>query len=93
MGELYFGAYRKNWGQSRVDALKNSFNSVIVIPYDQEICRTYAEVKATLEAQGKRIEDNDTWIAACAIRYSIPLISNNRSHFERILDLVLISEA
>jgi predicted nucleic acid-binding protein len=37
--------------------------------------------------------DNDLWIAATAIRYSIPLLSNNRRHFEEVPGLVLISEA
>ena len=37
--------------------------------------------------------DNDLWIAATAIRHSIPLLSNNRRHFADIPGLVLISEA
>jgi hypothetical protein len=35
---------------------------------------------------------NDLWIASCAIRHAIPLISNNRKHFEKIPGLTLISE-
>ena len=92
IGELYFGAFKKNWGPARIEALKDSFRSVAIVPYDQEVCRTYAEIKAQLESKGQRIEDNDTWIAACALRHSIPLVSNNRSHFERVPGLVLISE-
>ena len=76
-----------------MDALENSFHSTVVIPYNHEICKRYAEIKATLEATGRRIEDNDIWIAACAVGYSIPLISHNRSHFERVFGRVLISEA
>jgi hypothetical protein len=33
------------------------------------------------------------WIEASAIRHSIPLVSNNRKHFERIPGLKLISES
>jgi predicted nucleic acid-binding protein len=91
IGELYFGAYRKNWGPSRIAALRNSFNSVIIVPYDHEICEAYAEIRSALEAKGQRIEDNDTWIAACAVRHSIPLVSNNRSHFSRVPGLTLIT--
>lgn len=75
-----------------MEALKESFRSVVIVPYDLEVCRQYGEIKAQLESKGKRIEDNDTWIAACAIRHSIPLVSNNRSHFDRVPGLVLISE-
>ena len=37
--------------------------------------------------------DNDLWIAACALRHSIPLVSNNDRHFTGVPGLVLISEA
>lgn len=39
------------------------------------------------------IADNDLWIAACAIRHSIPLVSNNFKHFDGIPGLILRSEA
>ena len=32
-------------------------------------------------------------IAALAVRHSVPLVSNNRTHFQRVPGLVLISEA
>lgn len=92
IGELYFGAYRKNWGPARLEALKESLRPVAIVPYDLEVCKRYAEIKAELESKGKRIEDNDLWIAACAIRHSIPLVSHNWSDFERVPGLVLISE-
>ena len=42
---------------------------------------------------GRLVADNDLWIAASAVRHSIPRISNNRAHFDGIPGLVLISEA
>jgi tRNA(fMet)-specific endonuclease VapC len=56
------------------------------------LCQTYAELKAKLLKAGRQIGDNDLWIAATAIRHSIPLISHNRKHYDEILGLVLISE-
>jgi hypothetical protein len=38
------------------------------------------------------VATNDLWIASSAIRHGIPLISNNRKHFEKIPTLILISE-
>lgn len=66
---------------------------MVIVPYDIELCRTYADLKARLSKKGKCVSDNDLWIAACAVRHSIPLLSNNRAHFEHVPDLVLISEA
>jgi len=62
------------------------------VPYDFALCVTYGDLKATLQDKGKTVADNDLWIAACSVRHSIPLISNNRSHFEDIPELLLISE-
>ena len=64
----------------------------MIVPYDIEICRTYADLKARIQAGGKNVACNDLWIAACAVRHSIPLITNNRKHFEVIPDLIVISE-
>jgi hypothetical protein len=55
------------------------------------LCETYADLKATLP-KGRTVPDNDLWIAATAIRHSIPLVSHNRKHYDDIPDLVLLSE-
>jgi tRNA(fMet)-specific endonuclease VapC len=92
VGELYFGAYRKNWGADRIADLKDKLRSVTIVPYDEAVCRTYAEIKASVQSKGKPVADNDLWIAACAIRHGIPLVSNNAKHFADIPGLVLRSE-
>lgn len=93
VGELLFGAKKRKWGQDRLDDLNQRLRSTLIVPYDREVCNTYADLKAELSAKGKPIADNDLWIAACAVRHSIPLVSNNRSHFEQVPGLILISEA
>ena len=92
VGELKFGAYKKNWGKDKLEDLIQRLRSVVIVPYDDEVCDTYARLKSRLQSQGKNVADNDLWIAACAVRHSLPLISNNRKHFEVIQGLVLISE-
>jgi tRNA(fMet)-specific endonuclease VapC len=91
-GELLFGAFKKNWGTNKVEDLKQRLRAVVIVPYDHEMCSTYARLKVRLQSNGMSAADNDLWIAACAVRHSIPLISNNRKHFEVIPELVLISE-
>lgn len=93
VGELLFGASKKKWGNARVEELKQRLRSVITVPFDFSLCQVYADLKTRLLSMGRNCADNDLWIAACAVRHSIPLISNNRQHFENIPDLVLISEA
>jgi predicted nucleic acid-binding protein len=95
VGELFYGARKKNWGPVRIAELETRLRSVVIVPFDLEICRVYAGISGLrTEAGGDRvIAANDRWIAACAIRHNLTLISNNRRHFDGIPNLTLISEA
>jgi predicted nucleic acid-binding protein len=91
VGEVHFGARKNGWGAQKIRGMEQRFRSVVIVPYDVEICIKYAEIKAALP-KGRTVSDNDLWIAACAIRHGIPLITHNRKHFDHIPGLVLISE-
>jgi len=93
LGELLFGAAWRNWNAARLADLRRKLRDVVILPFDTEVCEDYARVKVAILSSGRVIADNDLWIAATAIRYSIPLLSNNRRHFEDVPGLVLISEA
>lgn len=93
VGELLFGACKAKWPAARVADLKERLRAVVIVPYDLQLCEIYGELKAKLQESGRVVAPNDLWIAACAVRHSITLISNNRAHFENIPGLVLISEA
>jgi predicted nucleic acid-binding protein len=91
VGELYYGAEKKKWSGKTLSNFQERLKAVVIVPYDAELCHTYGKVRASLPA-GVVVAPNDLWIAACAIRHSIKLITNNRKHFERIPNLILISE-
>ena len=93
VGEILFGAYRNKWGSAKLEQIRARLRSATIVPYDWAVCQTYGELKARLQEAGKPVADNDLWIAACAVRHSIPLVSHNRAHFQNIPGLVLISEA
>jgi tRNA(fMet)-specific endonuclease VapC len=92
VGELLVWSRIKNWGAEKVAKLESSIQRTGVIPYDLTLCKTYADLKAKLTKAGKPVPDNDLWIAATAIRHSIPLVSHNRKHYDEIPDLILFSE-
>jgi len=92
VGELFYGAEKRKWSEKTLSHLREKLKAVVVVPYDEELCRTYGRIRASLSA-GVVVAANDLWIAASAIRHSIPLVSNNRKHFERIPGLKLISES
>lgn len=67
IGELYAGAY-KRWGQKKIQELEVKLRGVVIIPYDIEICKTYARIKNDAKTESgtdRVIGANDLWIAAC----------------------------
>ena len=96
VAELYVLAERRKWGPPSVRDLEAHLSAAVVVPYDVEICRTYARLKTSLRnpsGSARVIETNDLWVAACAVRHAIPLVTHNRRHFEGIPDLTIFSEA
>jgi tRNA(fMet)-specific endonuclease VapC len=96
VGELYYGAARRKWSPNRTEALEAKLASVVIVPYDVQICKTYTRLKSglrTFTGSHRVVGDNDLWIAASAVSHSIPLITHNRRHFEGIPDLEIFTEA
>ena len=92
VGELLSWPKIRGWGETKTKELESRIARAGVIPYDELLCQTYADLRAQLLRIGRQVPDNDLWIAATAVRHSIPLISHNRKHYDEILGLVLISE-
>lgn len=92
VGELLTWSKYRGWGPTKVAEMERRIALTGVIPYDMALCQTYAELNAKLLKAGRPMRDNDLWIAATAIRHSIPLISHNRKHYDSIPGLVFISE-
>lgn len=84
VGELYFGSIKKGFTGKTLANLEERIRAAVVVPYDDEICREYARIKLALPP-GITVAANDLWIAACAKRHSMRLITNNRKHFEHIV--------
>ena len=92
VGELLFGAKKRNWGAAKIADLERRLRAAVIVPYDRLLCDTYGRLKAETRTAGIVVADNDMWIAASSVRHNIPLITHNRKHFERIPDLAVISE-
>jgi predicted nucleic acid-binding protein len=90
VGELWYGATKRNWGDKKRDALQAAMRPYVVLPYTRELARQWGGLRAGLERTGQSLADNDLWIAATALHYAIPLVTNNRRHFERVPDISLL---
>lgn len=93
VGELYTWSVRKNWGAKRVVDLEQRLRAAVIVPYDLELCKKFGQLKAELLASGIAVPTNDLWVAVCAVRHSLPLITHNYKDFRRIPHLNIISEA
>lgn len=63
--------------------------SIQLVDFDVEVARVYAELRSRLRATGQLMSDNDTWIAATALRHDLTLISRDKA-FDRVPDLKLM---
>ncbi|MFQ5927407.1 MAG: PIN domain-containing protein [Terriglobia bacterium] len=91
VGELYVWSVKRKWAAKTIAAFEEKLKATVIVPYDLELCREYGRVKASLP-EGRVVPANDLWIAVCAIRHSIPLLTHNQKHFEGIPRLKLISQ-
>jgi tRNA(fMet)-specific endonuclease VapC len=92
VGEMYFGAEKGNWGEQKRKKLETTLRNFVVIPYDHEIARCYGRLMAERRRNGRPITPNDAWIAACAARHAVPLVTHNAKDFEGIASLEVITE-
>ncbi len=62
-----------------------------VLPYTQDVCWEYGKAFRFLQANGLLIAANDLWIAATAIAHSMPLVTRDERHFQRVPGLEVLS--
>jgi len=92
VGELYFWAEKRNWGETKRAALEERMKRFVVLKYDVEVARAFGRLRADMERNGHQGGINDLWIGATALAYGCDLVTNNRRHFEPFNDLTVISE-
>ena len=99
VGEQYAGYLRKisrgEWTKRHLERMEQRLSLAVVVPYDLEICKIFGQLRTLKNPDGsdRTIGVNDLWIASCAMRYSLPLVTHNRRDFENIPQLNIICEA
>ena len=93
LGELYEWAEDRGWGRSRRRQLEDHLGGFHVHGFTPELCRMWAQVRATARRGGREIDIADAWIAATALLHDLPLVTHNRRHYEGVEGLRIISEA
>ena len=66
------------------DAIKMLLSAITILALDEESGATAAAIRRDLEARGTTIGMADYLIAGICRARSLPLLTRNRSHFERV---------
>jgi predicted nucleic acid-binding protein len=81
VAEVRAGGLMRHWGERRVSEMEARIERVALVPVDDEMCRSWAELKAECvaagHALGDKIHDSDRWIAATARLLGLPLAAND----------------
>ena len=86
LGELTQWAELRQWGRRNREALESWLDGVIVLPYSEDVARTWGRISAAAIRRGRPRPANDTWIAACGLTYSLPLATLNAKDFKDFAD-------
>ncbi|MEW2354540.1 type II toxin-antitoxin system VapC family toxin [Spirillospora sp. NPDC029432] len=82
LGELTQWAELRQWGRRNREALNAWLDGVIVVPYTDDVAITWGQVSAAAIRRGRPRPANDSWIAACALAYGLPLATMNVKDFQ-----------
>ncbi len=88
LAELYFGAYKANWGKQKITEMESEIAKYAILYPDYDICKLHGEIKGRC---AKELQHNlstpDCWIAAAALHFKRPLLTNNWNDFRHVKSL------
>ncbi len=87
--ELLYGARRSQHVEANLHLLKQLFNPLANLPFDDRCAEEAGQIRADLAAQGKPIGPNDLLIAATARAHDAVLVTHNTREFARVTGLRL----
>lgn len=93
LAELERWSLERGWGARRKFELAQHLARYTVLPVSRELCTRWAEVTFAAKRKGRRIQTADAWIAASALHYRVPLITNNPSDYAAVEGLLVLSAA
>jgi tRNA(fMet)-specific endonuclease VapC len=86
VGELYFGAEKSDRPTVNRAYIQQFIQARTVLPCDLQVAREYGRLRAALRRQGTPIPDNDTWLAAIALRHRLTVVTRDK-HFRYVPEL------
>ena len=91
LAELYEGVFYSRDPEGDGRDLADFLRGVTVLGIDADIAKIFGWERGRLRKAGMLIGDFDLLIGATAVQHNLTLLTNNRSHFERIDGLAIES--
>jgi predicted nucleic acid-binding protein len=91
LAELEAMPLMNGWGQRRHAELRARLKEFFFAEADENVCLRWAEVQAHAKRNGRPISVADTWIAATALAFAVPLVTHNPSDFFDVPGLTVIT--
>jgi predicted nucleic acid-binding protein len=91
LAELRLWHRTRHWGTSRRERFGRELGRYHICHSTESMCQRWADVMAQRQAKGRPIEVADAWIAATALDFDIPLVTNNPDDFIAINGLVVLT--
>jgi predicted nucleic acid-binding protein len=73
----------------QANAIRDLLAAMPLFSFDLESAKAAARIRLELEGSGRKIGMGDYLIAGIAVSRSVPLLTRNRKHFERVPGLQL----
>jgi tRNA(fMet)-specific endonuclease VapC len=90
VGELIFGARKSSRIAENLARVDDFIRRARVLTCDLDTARIFADVRLGLRRKGKRILEDDMWIASSAIQWGLPLATRD-IHFSYVDGLQVVS--
>jgi tRNA(fMet)-specific endonuclease VapC len=90
LGELFYGAYKADTPERQTKRVEEFAAQVSVVYPDMETARIFGRIRRELSVPGQMIPVNDLWVAALALQFGLPVVTQDR-HFDRVTGLSVVS--
>lgn len=81
--ELYQGVYGSSKVENNLEITEELIEYLDVLPFTQAVAKKFGFLINELNKKGTPIGVMDTLIASVALVYDLPLVTKNRSHFDK----------
>ena len=83
VGEMYYGAQYSTKVQYNINNISKALSHYSVLTIDENTCKHYGILKASLRRKGKPIPENDIWISAIAFQYNLTVVTRD-GHYKEV---------